>query len=387
MSHIHVCLVSEQTVPNILSTDFFTPDELLFVTTPKMEAVQKTEHILQALSHIGKNYADRSQRVVVQEDSLLDCKRKLDSWIEGREGAEFTVNLTGGTKIMSIAVYEYFKDYGSRMIYIPVGMNGFFTPFPKRASWEITQLPLRLGVTDYLAAYGLSVGNQKKLVANHNAAVQRRELSQWIVQHYDKVKPLLEWLSERIREYRNEKSGCRLEAAYTPRNSQERELLAKLGLSSHDSGSTRQLSRSEVLYLTGGWLEEFCYNELLHFKGKGIDDVTVGITPEAPGRTNEYDVMFTKDNALYTVECKSLDQDSDSKTDALYKIAALQKDFGLRVESFFVSTSPHILRDGQIRPSIAARAEQFKTTVIPPHEVAHFSHKMAEKLNLGACDA
>lgn len=383
MSHIHVCLVSEQTIPNILSTDFFKPDELLFITTVKMEALKKTDHILQALAHIGQGFNGRSQKVVVQEDSLLDCKRKLDDWISGREGAEFTVNLTGGTKIMSIAVYEYFKDYGSRMIYIPVGKNGFLAPFPKRASKEFTQLPLRLSVSDYLAAYGLKVINQKKLAANHSEAVQRQGLSEWIVRNYEQIKPLLERLSEKLRKYRDERKGYHLETTYVPQNDKEQELFNRLGFLFKGSGYAKQLSQSEIMYLTGGWLEEFCYNEIAQFKGKGIDDVVIGIIPESHGRKNEFDVMFTKDNALYTVECKSLDQNDDKRAEALYKIAALQKDFGLRIESFFVSTSPHILRDGQIKPSIAARAEQFKTTVIPPHDVVHFAQKVAERLNIG----
>ncbi len=93
-------------------------------------------------------------------------------------------------------------------------------------------------------------------------------------------------------------------------------------------------------------------------------------------------MMFTSNNALYTVECKSLDQNVDNKTDALYKIAALQKDFGLGVESFFVSTSPHILIDGMINPAVAARAEQFRTTVVSAGEVMDFSRKVQKKLHI-----
>ena len=37
MSHIHVCLVSDQTIPNILGIHHFSPDELLFITTEGIE--------------------------------------------------------------------------------------------------------------------------------------------------------------------------------------------------------------------------------------------------------------------------------------------------------------------------------------------------------------
>lgn len=382
MSHIHVCLVSDQTIPNILGIHHVKPDEILFISTVKMEADKKADHILQTLLQIGLDFNKRFQKVVVNEESLLDCKKKLDDWIVSREGEDFTVNLTGGTKIMSIAVYEYFKDYGSKMIYIPMGKNEFITPFPKKATNTTTTLLLRLSVTEYLSAYGLKVINHKKLNSNHADAQQRKALSEWIVQNYVEIKSVLERFSEKLRKYRDDKKGYAWTSSYMPKNPHEKELFKKFSFLYENEKYTKQLSQSEIIYLTGGWLEEFCYNHVLSLKGKGIDDVVNGIIPEAKGRKNEFDVMFTKDNALYTVECKSLDQNDDRRTEALYKIAALQKDFGLRVGSFFVSTSPHILKDGKVRPSIEARADQFKTVVIPPHDVKRFGKIVAEKLKI-----
>lgn len=383
MSHIHVCLVSDQTVPNILSIHHFKPDKLLFITTSEMEVKNKTQHILLALEHVGLDYKNKYHLVKVQEDSILDCKKKIDEWISGREDATFTVNLTCGTKIMSIAVYECFKDYGSKMIYIPVGRNDFIMTFPKKLSHEVIPLSLRLSVTDYLAAYGLRVTNTKKLPENHADASQRKELSEWIIKNYSNIKGLLERMSEKLRKYRNEKNGHEWSTTYAPQHDRESDFFVKAGFQKQGDKHSKKLSQSEIIYFTGGWLEEFCYNELLKFKGQGIDDIALGIIPEKGKAKNEFDIMFTKDNSFYTVECKSLDQNDDLKADALYKIAALQKEFGLRVGSFFVSTSPHILKeDGTLRFAIQARSEQFNTTVIPPHEVIHFSQKVAEKLKI-----
>lgn len=382
MSHIHVCLVSEQTVPNIMGIWHFRPDDLLFVSTEKMESNKTVEHILQTLSYIGMDFKDRYQKIVVKEDSLLDCKKKLDEWIAGKESAEFTVNLTGGTKIMSIAAYEYFKDYGSSMGYIPIGRNDFITIFPKKTKNAIDQISLRLSVHAYLTAYGLKVINLKRLASNHAEALSRKKLSEWIIKNYHEVKPLLERFSEKLRKHRDDKDGYLLTTSYSPRTNQEIELLANIGFAKDKDGYTKQLSQSEIIYLTGGWLEELCYNELLQFKGSGIDDIVIGVIAEKQGNKNEFDVMFTKDNALYTIECKSLDQGDDPRAEALYKIAALQKEFGLRVESFFVSTSPHILKDGKLKPSIQARAEQFNTTVIKPSDVINLAQIVAGKLKI-----
>ena len=89
-----------------------------------------------------------------------------------------------------------------------------------------------------------------------------------------------------------------------------------------------------------------------------IDDIALGIELQnQKGNKNEFDVIFTKDNALYYVECKSLKQNEDKKVEVLYKIGALQREFGLRVKSFLVSTSPHIMKNREIKLAVKARVE------------------------------
>ncbi len=329
MNHIHVCLVSDQTIPNILGIFHFNPDELLFITTESMEKKEKVSSILKTLSRLGRRYDEHSEKINVQEDSILDCHRKIDKWIEGKEDAEFIVNLTCGTKIMSIAAYEYFKDYSSKMIYIPIPKNEFIAPFPKKIPGSSISLDLRLSVVQYLTAYGLEIVNEAKLSRYHNEASQRKELSAWLVKHYIRIKNLLVWLSGNLRDHRDNKEYY-LEGQFSGATELEIELMKKLG-----------------------------------FSRKG---------------DNEFDVMFTKDNALYFVECKSLDQEKDKETDILYKIGALQKEFGLRIESFLVSTSPHILKDGEIKFSLQSRAEQFKTKIVLPQEVVNFKSYLIQNL-------
>jgi hypothetical protein len=381
MKRIIVSLVSDQTVPNILAICDMQPDELLFISTAEMEKRNKTAHILSALAGRGGDYGARHSLVTVAEDSLIDCHRKLDAWIVGREDADFTVNLTGGTKIMAIAAYEYFKDYGSRMIYIPIPKNEYVAPFPERLDGA-TALEARLSVADYLNAYGCRMLNAAKMKGFRDDALKRRALSSWLVEHYSRVKNLLIWLGGALRGHRDDREYL-LEGEFSGASAEERELLHRCGIGYEGGRMSHLLPRSEIQYLTGGWLEEYCFCEAHDLLGRGIDDVVMGCKIASPkGTDNEFDVMFTRENALYTVECKSLDQHEDKKTDALYKVAALQKEFGLRVGSFFVSTSPHIMKDGKLKGSVSARAEQFKTTVVKPDEVVAFGAIVRRELRL-----
>jgi len=381
MKTILVSLVSEQTIPNILGIYHFKPDELLFITTDEMEKKGKVDTIIKTLRKLNLDYKDKSHNLIVEEDSILDCHRKIDQWIEGREDSEFVVNLTGGTKIMSIAAYEYFKDFSSKMIYVPIPKNEFITPFPKKSPGKTTELTLRLNVVQYLIAYGLDVINEAKLEGYQEEAKKRKDLSMWIVKNYENLKNLLVWLSGNLRVHRDDKEFS-LVGKFSGANKVEIEIMKKLRFSQDSISVSKRLNRSEIRYWTGGWLEEFCFNGVSDLVGKGIDDVVINLKLKKEQNENEFDVMFTKDNALYFVECKSLDQEKDKETDILYKIGALQKEFGLRIESFLVSTSPHILKDGEIKLSLQSRAEQFKTTIIPPSEVMNFKNFIVQKLKL-----
>ena len=383
MKTILVSLISEQTIPNILAIHHFRPDELLFISTDAMEKKQKTRHILDTLEGLALDYRGQSKTVSVKEDSILDCHRKLDEWIPGREESEFIVNITCGTKIMSIAAYEFFKEYDARVIYTPFPRNEFITPFPKRLT-KAEALGVRLTVRDYLSAYGLSVRNGPKLAEMREQAERRKELSEWIVLNYPKLKNLLVWLGGNLRDPREKKrKQFDLKGNFPGASEEEKGLLQQLGFLCNGDSLEKSITRSEILYLTGGWLEEYCFNEVDGFGESGADDVVIGVQiSNENGADNEFDVMFTRENALYTVECKSLDQHTDKETDALYKIGALNKDFGLKFKSFFVSTSPYITKGGKIKPSVQARADQFNTTVVTPDNVQHFGLIVAEELRI-----
>jgi hypothetical protein len=380
MKTVLVSLVSDHTIPNILTIHHFKPDDVLFISTEKMEKQGKTLAILRTLERLGLEY--RADPVIVQEDSILDCHKRISERIEGREDAEFIVNLTGGTKIMSIAAYEFFKDYGSKMVYIPIPRNEFITPFPKRSTSKAVPLEARLTVAQYLAAYGLDVKNGIKLAGYREEALARKSLSKSIVESYEDVKNLLVWLGGNLRPHRKKKH-LDFKENFEGAAEQETRLLARLNMDYDGRIVAKGLEQSEIKYLTGGWLEEFCFTELLPWLGNGIDDAVIGLQlKDAQGRNNEFDIMFTMDNALYFVECKSLDQHGDKNANALYKIGALQKEFGLRVASFFVTTSPYVLKDGRIRESVQARADQFKTTIIAPSQVADFARIIAQTLKI-----
>lgn len=388
-----VSLVSEQTVPNILAIWHFQPEKLLFVSTEKMERGQKVRDILATVNcRLKKSYkiGENAESIIVLEDSLFQCLRKLEEWIQGKEDEDFIVNLTGGTKLMSIAVFECFKNYESKMIYIPINKNEYISPFPIRTPKPPTPFEGRLSVEEYMCAYGLEVVNVDKVERCKKSALERKDISLWIVDHYKDIKDVLAFLGNELREAREKKlDKFQFKKEYFGRHVLEEEFLLRIGFHRDHRYYAKYLSKDEISYLTGGWLEEYCFNAVYGLCGKLADDVAVNIQIRNPqGHDNEFDVMFTSRNALYFIECKSMEQKhlgekkSEGFDSFLYKIGALQKEFGLRVESYLVTNSSVIVhaQTGEIKKALCERAEQFKTQIVGPDDVIRFPDILKSRL-------
>ncbi len=367
--HVHVCLVSEQTIPNVLSILHFNPDGVLLISTDKMEKEARSESIKKTLALKGFDISKVYEPIVVIQDSITDCTNKIESKLNEIGDATFTVNITGGTKIMSISAFEVFKDYGAQIGYIPIGKNEYITVFPKKQINLIEKINIRLGVIDYLTAYGLEVLNKKELDSKAKNAFIRKELTEYIVNHGNEIQGAMNTFVEKLREQRKNKKGVSFE--YQPSNAFEQKMLENAGFENKDRTYRKHLSKDEIEYFTGGWLEEYCFNELVKLKTSLIDDIVIDIQIRKGEYQNEIDVMFTSNNALYTIECKSGSQSHDPDVDILYKIAALRQNFGLSAKSFLVTTSSAIFdREGKIKPQIQARANDYKTKIITKEELS-----------------
>lgn len=373
MSNIHVCLVSEQTIPNILAIYHFKPDSVIFCTTERMENEKRRDAIINTLKLYGIDYSKSHEKVTVDQDCLEDCELKFKTEIVTRyKNEKVVVNLTGGTKIMVLAAYNVFKNVAEQMIYTPIPKNEFLTVFPRNGECRSPEsLDLRLSVQAYITAYGVKVNNSHKLDKLKFNASNREVTCKWMIQNYLDIENLLSEFYKALSEARSKKKETfNLKMDCQLQNQKEKELMKMLKMP--DERIEKSIGIDDILFLTGDWLSDFCYNEI---NSLSVDDCVTGIVLISPkGTDNEFDVMFTKDNALYIVECKSLKQTHDKDADILYKISALQHDFGLKVNGFLVSTARSIISDkGDIKEAVIRRSKQCRTEVIHPDKIYDFS--------------
>lgn len=372
MKNVHICLVSDQTIPNILAIHDLKPDKLVFVSTVKMEEKKAVQSILSCLRLNGMDYENRHQITVVNQDSFDSCEKALKRLAEQFKEDNISVNLTCGTKVMSMAAFSVFRGT-ARQIYTPIPRNEFIEIDESPESEPVHPLPLRLDIRSYITAYGVRISNMQETQVLKERARRGRELSGWIVDNYADVENLLCAFAYNLNRFdaRNMDSFD-FAMSYETRNDAEVELLKRFGM--NEKNIARRLNKLEIGFITGDWLSDYCYEALSRLN---VDDCGTGVELiDKNGNPNEFDVMFTKDNALYLIECKSLKQKTDKGADILYKIAALQDSFGLRVKGFLISTAVGQIVDGRknsIKDHVIRRARQCQTEVIHPASIPDFT--------------
>ena len=85
------------------------------------------------------------------------------------------------------------------------------------------------------------------------------------------------------------------------------------------------INKSELEYLTGGWFEEYVY--YLVKKYVKPQDIAIGIKISRAGvrHDNELDVVFTKGNKLFVIECKTGVKTERLFNEIVYKACAIKE--------------------------------------------------------------
>ena len=98
------------------------------------------------------------------------------------------------------------------------------------------------------------------------------------------------------------------------------------------------LNRDELEYLTGGWFEEYVYYMVKKYIQP--QDLSIGIRISTQGvrHNNELDVVFTKGNKLFVIECKTGVQTERLFNEIVYKLCAIKESLlGMSCYSYIFS--------------------------------------------------
>jgi len=358
-------LLSPQHVPNLLSVHHFQPDRLILLESAGMKAHRMAAHFLNALKLGGLDYEGRLTIQSLEAEDDLDSIRKSLQEAFGRFPSDaWTVNLTGGTKPMSIAAYEFFKARGGRIIYTNVTRPAVIRNVISGEAIECTHRPR---IREFLAGYGFEFRKDAKTIQeSESRASQWSDCATLLARHATghSLVQLDEGERKKGREKGLELSPERIAPQIAPviHNTLMQTIWK-------DNNAATKLSKYEVEFLTGGWLEVFFWDLLSrHANELGLWDIRLGLEVGRNGdsATNEFDVTFMRQHALAMVECKSGAQEHDPGSDILYKVEAVTRQFrAIRVQSFLATTGAKVLgADQQIKRTLRDRSDIYNCRIL-----------------------
>ena len=330
------------------------------------------KNFLKALEYGGVDYDDRHDiEPLGAEDDLEAIRRALRRAYGKYPTAQWIANVTGGTKPMSFAAYEFFKATAGETIYTNLKRpNEFLFLDSERRE----QCDYKLSIKEFLAGYGFEIRRKEEKIRQAEERARQWARCARLIAEEASSRDILD-LSDSDRRIARGK-GWDIQAGQLRVPSEEigREIgkVFSLGGEPKD-GLEGRVDKYAVDFLTGGWLEVFFWDSLTrHQKALGIWDVRLGLEVGRPGDAtgNEFDVTFMRDYGLGMLECKSGSQSHDQGGDVLYKVEAVTRQFGaLRVQSFLATTAENIFRDGELKPSIKNRAEIYRCRIIGATEI------------------
>jgi hypothetical protein len=315
------------------------------------------------------------------EDDLDSVRRTLRRAYGRYPGAEWIVNVTGGTKPMSIATFDFFAGLirrgvlAGRLVYTNVSRPARIIDLDSHTTEECCH---RLSTKQFLAGYGFeSRKADAKLDEGESRARAWWDCSREIALHAGSEALLA--LNDEDRK-RSRDKGLTLRPEHFRANHPEiRDAVARcFSLQKESDSLGGKLDKYAVQFLTGGWLEVFLWGLLERAASDlGIWDVRLGLEVGRKGDTlgNDFDVSFMRAHGLCMIECKSGSQGHDPGGDILYKIEAVTRQFrALRVQSWLATTSDNVLdRNGQVKSNIATRAAIYGSRLILPAQIAQLA--------------
>lgn len=331
----YVTLVSEQTIPNVQYIKEFRQqiDRYFFISTERMERSSKSSHIIRATSLPF----DRVKIITVNEENFNHIKSALKK-INFDEFDAIVVNCTLGTKIMSLAVFDYFRNFDkSRLYYTPIGTNRFVNILDEN---ENESFKTKISIKEYFSSYGFEIRKQSEPLFDV-------EYTETFKQKFEKFADADYDLLENLRNYRDiGKKGLQID-------NHLHQFLKNIQFSAK---SKEILSKHEIQYLTGGWFEEWTYFKIKKKYQLEDEQIALGVLVKAVA-DNDLDVVFIINNDLYVIECKTR-FGKDIRQSTLYKSGALIDLFGRAAKSYLFTLENLRAPDNQLNTHIQLRALQ-----------------------------
>jgi hypothetical protein len=381
---IHVAIVSDQTLANLIPILMERPHRVYLVCSDEMKSRGLDGRLGKLLAGEGIGVETKTGAPNAGLKSIHDYARSLADQIQqAHPGAEIVLNATGGTKLMSLGFVEVFRDVARQIIYTDTSHRRIEI-FPDGSGVAVPPVEMRhvLNVPLYLAAQRFHyLGARSDDEAWCEQVACRRAICSHLGRHAGttQVQDFIGAINGLANSALGKDVAANQEVLREPNQSFKRipigswatalALMNVAGLVEWRRGE-RQIRFKDVAsarFLRGGWLEEYAWHLV---RKAGIWDVRCGVevaADDAPQARNEFDVLACHGNELLVMECKTLRVHEENDSQIAYKIDSLgQQARGLFGETWLLSAR-------EPNDTLLERARRARIRIIGPAALARLS--------------
>ena len=366
----HVCLVSEQAMPNFLPVlnKSLRPETVTLVVSSKM-----TSRAAWLRSEIERQQVRVLDDILIGDEvaDLNGIQKKLIEWADAHKElvARSILNVTGGTKPMAIAAQEVFRMMDRPVFYVDVATDVVTWVSGVRENVSLTKQPT---LNQFFGLNGVVAnGAFKSVVENEKWRFFGDEIAKRIQEFSRPLGRLNYWAAksvedmERARDLKAQRQSLLFlygKQELSLGNWQNLlDMLHAHELIAGDYGNERFISESAARFCAGAWLEHYVFVML---KKLGFDKRHAMMNVEIKdvwGNRNEFDSIVLSRNNCFVIEDKTrnmkIGKQNNAADNAIYKLAHLTRQMGLRTHGILVSARP-------LRPVDCDRARAVGISVI-----------------------
>lgn len=325
MKHVHVCLVSDQPIPNLTTVFQFRPHRVILLSTKdKSLQAERLERV------IKKHKYDVVIREILPYD-INNVAAVSESLINEYKDCSVSLNITGGTKIGTLGTFQSFYTAGKPIYYVNTRDNEIIQVYPAEEKSPI-ESPIK--IKDYLAAYGFRID---RYIKDDSYIYKRKKITEFLahltVEHGKLIGTINYTIDRTVREPEKASYPLSINLPENDKTIRLCNLLDSYGLVDKVKKTSIRVRNSDIVrYLKGIWFEEYVY---MIAKSLPVGDVKMEVHGQwdVTGKRavkNEFDVMIAKRNRLYYISCKTSDpnrkEDDDMESvskEYLYELDSL----------------------------------------------------------------
>jgi putative CRISPR-associated protein (TIGR02620 family) len=373
----HLCLVSDQSLQNLLPTRSaeIKPDRCVLLVSAEMKRKSADKRLHHALTTAG------CPRVETADDAPDHDLQTIIAWatrLIARLRAEtpdhrFILNLTGGNKLMSLGLLQALRPWCEAVYCDTANDRLEFLHPPGRDAIRLA--PDLLNVKLYLAAQGFSVRDEK---IDGVLLDRRRETTVWLAHNASNMQEFIRQLNGAARYHDPKNRDARspnLPAARPGIETEARQRLKTARLLDERNGQFSVPAR-HAAYLGGGWLEEYCWAMGRELETDGLITrarfaINVKLDPLDRSRLekhplNELDAVFVHRNRMLVIECKTGTQtsDADKSQSILNRLEVLGEHAAGRFAEKLLLTT-----ENNLDTTTAERARRYRVRIVKAGEL------------------